>query len=195
MSSHHFVKEGQEPALLIAGLVSFESAKGLLEWAPLIMVTAPVLDMVLAWGIKVDIVIAEPGGVDSVRELIGDTFPVEIVVCDPGEHLVTRALREENREVNIITDHAGQLLPAINKFLTSAHVAIFENNSKWTFHTKYFKKWVPAGAVFYLYATCQDQQFSVTGAVWEGDDYRAKQDGNVQFQSEFPFWLVEQQIF
>jgi hypothetical protein len=195
MSSHHFVKEGQEPALLIAGPVSFELAKGLLEWAPLIMVAFPVLEMVLSWGIKVDVVIAEPETVESVNEMIGATFPVEIATCDPGEELVARALRCENPDVNIITDNAVKLLPAIGGFLESVHVVIFENRAKWTFHTKYFKKWVPAGSVFYLYATCKDQEFFVSGATSRELDYWADRDGNVQFHSEFPFWVVEQQNF
>jgi hypothetical protein len=195
MSSHHFVKEGQEPALLIASPVSFESAKGLLEWVPLIMVTSPALEAVLTWGIKIDVVISQPETVSSIQEIIGDAFPFEIVTCDPGEDLIACALRHKNLEVNIITDDAVNLLPAIGGFLDSVHVVLFEGHSKWTFHTKYFKKWVPAGSVLYLYATCKDQQFSVAGAILEGTDYRAERDGNVQFESEFPFWVVEQQIF
>ena len=38
MSSHHFVKEGQEPALLIMDALSLALIEPLLEWAPQVIV-------------------------------------------------------------------------------------------------------------------------------------------------------------
>ena len=57
MSSHHFVKEDQEPALIIAdaSAVSFEKIQELLEWSPTVIVMESSLEMVLSWGIKMDV--------------------------------------------------------------------------------------------------------------------------------------------
>ena len=59
MSSHHLVRENQEPGLYIAEW--FSSAAELLEqlsqWAPKIIVHERVLDQVLETGTKVDVVL------------------------------------------------------------------------------------------------------------------------------------------
>ena len=59
MSSHHFVKEGQEPALFILDNIPFQYAESLLEWVPLVMVADRALENVLHWGIKIDVVLQD----------------------------------------------------------------------------------------------------------------------------------------
>ena len=59
MSSHHFVREGQEPALLILDALAFDIAGPLLEWAPLVVVAQSAVDEVMLWNIKMDVVLAE----------------------------------------------------------------------------------------------------------------------------------------
>ena len=61
MSSHHVVRDQQEPAIFIQDTdsVNFEIVESLLEWSPNVIVQADQLDKVLAWGIKIDIVVGE----------------------------------------------------------------------------------------------------------------------------------------
>ena len=56
MSSHHIVRDEQEPALLIddASVIHFEFVELLLEWSPRVMVTSNAIDEVLNWGVKID---------------------------------------------------------------------------------------------------------------------------------------------
>jgi hypothetical protein len=56
MSSHHFVKEDQEPAVIMAGSDFREELLGsVLEWCPkVIVIGADVADMLIAAAIKVD---------------------------------------------------------------------------------------------------------------------------------------------
>lgn len=60
MSSHHIVREKQEPALLIMQLENFsqENLGQLLEWSPTVIVNAPVYQQAEALGIKIDAVIS-----------------------------------------------------------------------------------------------------------------------------------------
>ncbi len=60
MSSHHFVKEQQEPAVFILNPsgINFESVASLLEWSPTLLVDQESVDLVLSWGIKIDVVLA-----------------------------------------------------------------------------------------------------------------------------------------
>lgn len=59
MSSHHFVKEGQEPPLIVLDWSErlMELAQQLLEWQPKFVVAAHVLDHVVMDGFKPDAVL------------------------------------------------------------------------------------------------------------------------------------------
>ncbi|AWV99444.1 thiamine diphosphokinase [Arcticibacterium luteifluviistationis] len=82
MSSHHIVKDKQEPALLIANgaACKFELMEELLGWSPYVVVLDGAIDRVLSLGIKVDVLLGDfdKGGVkvDKIKE---EQFPIEIV--------------------------------------------------------------------------------------------------------------------
>lgn len=65
MSSHHFVRDKQEPALLIANGASCSDALlgQLLEWNPFVLALDGALPRLMAQGIKVDVVL---GDFDSI---------------------------------------------------------------------------------------------------------------------------------
>ena len=61
MSSHHIVRDDQEPALIIAnGASCSEELIGqLLEWSPLVIVLDSAMDRVLELGIKIDVLLGD----------------------------------------------------------------------------------------------------------------------------------------
>ena len=61
MSSHHIVRDDQEPALIIAnGAACSEELIGqLLEWSPLVIVLDSAIKRVLELGIKVDVLLGD----------------------------------------------------------------------------------------------------------------------------------------
>jgi thiamine pyrophosphokinase len=61
MSSHHIVREKQEPALLVLGLNNFseELLGQLLEWSPTVITTPLVAEQINIYEIKIDIIIAD----------------------------------------------------------------------------------------------------------------------------------------
>src|ERR1700760_4010942 len=80
MSSHHFVKEGQEPALLIVEPLSFEFIGSLLEWAPYVIAMDTVVEDVLSWGIKIDAVVTkDDGDSDFLTSKLSTHGPVDII--------------------------------------------------------------------------------------------------------------------
>ncbi|MCU0422142.1 MAG: thiamine diphosphokinase [Bacteroidia bacterium] len=81
MSSHHIVREGQEPALIIANgeACSSELLGQLLEWSPFVVVLDGALKRVLDLGIKVDVWL---GDFDHNHDLSSDVLQqqhIEIV--------------------------------------------------------------------------------------------------------------------
>jgi thiamine pyrophosphokinase len=61
MSSHHIVREKQEPALLVLGMDNFsdELLGQLLEWSPTVIATEIMAEKLNANGIKIDCVIVD----------------------------------------------------------------------------------------------------------------------------------------
>jgi thiamine pyrophosphokinase len=74
MSSHHIVREGQEPALIIANgePCTMELLGQLLEWSPYIVVLDGALERVLHLGIKFDVVLGDfdHTSIDDIRSII-----------------------------------------------------------------------------------------------------------------------------
>src|SRR6188768_1189225 len=81
MSSHHFVKEGQEPALIIANgeACSTELLGQLLEWSPLVMVLDGAVLRVLELHIKIDVVLGDFDHNINMQELLKEQQPVKII--------------------------------------------------------------------------------------------------------------------
>jgi thiamine pyrophosphokinase len=57
MSSHHIIRDKQEPALIIANgeACSMDILDQLLEWSPMVIVLDGALEHVISLGIKVDV--------------------------------------------------------------------------------------------------------------------------------------------
>ncbi|MEB2783353.1 thiamine pyrophosphokinase [Algoriphagus persicinus] len=81
MSSHHFVKEQQEPAvfLLDADKIRFDQVSPLLEWVPTVLVSERALDQVLSWGIKIDVILASEAFQADNQHLLEEQYPVKFV--------------------------------------------------------------------------------------------------------------------
>lgn len=89
MSSHHFVKEQQEPAVFILDTanIEFDQISGLLEWVPTILVSEKALDQVLSWRIKIDIILASPTFQNENQELLEAQFPVKFLTVEKDDFL------------------------------------------------------------------------------------------------------------
>ena len=82
MSSHHIVREKQEPALIIAnGEACSEDLLGqLLEWSPFVLVLDGAIDRVLNRGIKIDVLFGDFDHLDiDLEDLKSSQFPIEII--------------------------------------------------------------------------------------------------------------------
>jgi thiamine pyrophosphokinase len=82
MSSHHIVREKQEPALIIANgeACNDELLGQLLEWSPFVLVLDGAIDRVLARGIKIDVLFGDfDHGNKNFEELKTSQFPIEII--------------------------------------------------------------------------------------------------------------------
>lgn len=101
MSSHHIIREKQEPALLIMNMEGFhyENLGQLLEWSPTVIVDEAMFEVVDSLGIKIDGVVSknlsyavQPQTViihteddplqDALKYLTGEQYPAVNVIAD-----------------------------------------------------------------------------------------------------------------
>lgn len=81
VSSHHIVREKQEPALIIANgeSCSSELLGQLLEWSPFVVVLDSAIHRVMSLGIKVDVLLGDFDRDINLAEIEQNQYPIEIV--------------------------------------------------------------------------------------------------------------------
>ena len=185
MSSHHIVREKQEPALLIAGLDNFsdELLGQLLEWSPTVIVTADQAERVQAYGIKIDWLVGdelmELGQSDVKLIPVGDDEPVKAAL---------KYLTGQNYPaVNIITDSFN--VEDIKEYIPLLDIVVFFENKKIMAVRSGFNKWKPAGERIEFLT--QPHNFLYTGLFAETDTvFKTIRDGFISLQFSDNFLIV-----
>lgn len=157
MSSHHIVREGQEPALVVAnGLACSDELLGqLLEWSPFVLALDGALQRLIDKGIKVDAVI---GDFDSsnISTLNAMPYPVEIIHAHDQQHTdlekgLQYLISKKYSAANIIwatgkrADHTLANISVLARFHKEITLNIIDDYSR-VFHAgKHFRKYYPEG--------------------------------------------------
>ena len=94
MSSHHFVKDQQEPAVFILDTIelNFDAVSPLLEWVPTVLVAQNCLEQVLSWGIKIDVILATEEFQKENLQLLEEQYPVKFLTASP-ENMLNEGLQ------------------------------------------------------------------------------------------------------
>lgn len=193
MSSHHFVKEDQEPALLIlnAGGIPFAKIQELLEWSPTVIVSEESLPHVITWGIKIDVVLCTQASEERLHKELLDQAPIKIISFSDKEKLLSAACNflkaSKCKAVNILIAEMKQL-DSLSSFV-SMDVEVFCNSRRWVYiQSGSFEKWMPQGTQLYTYPDLQKEKLSTTGL---NSDLICLQDGRIKIESNDNFWAGE----
>lgn len=158
MSSHHIVRDDQEPALIIANgaACSKELLGQLLEWSPLVVVLDSAIERVIELGIKVDVLLGDfDRGFDP--EYYRDMqYPLEIVhTPDQDKTDLEKALdyliERKFPAVNVIwatgrrADHTITNITNIVRYRDLIKIVVLDDHSKVFLLPQKFEKWYPAG--------------------------------------------------
>lgn len=158
MSSHHIVRDTQEPALIIANgeACSTELLTQLLEWNPIVMVLDGALTRVLELGIKIDIVSGDFDRQQHPEALLEHQYPVEIIHTPDQnktdlEKGIEILLSRNHKAINIVwatgrrSDHTITNITNLTRFANEATLVMYDDYSKIYCLPKVFEKWYPAG--------------------------------------------------
>lgn len=182
MSSHHIVRENQEPALVIASYspVHEEAMQQLLEWSPLVIVVHTALDDVLLLGIKIDVAIVPHAYAEMYKEKLLHQVPVQILTCHDNDDPMTTALyylRARHADAVSVLAGGDAAWHTWKLFAETMDTVVFHQNTRWSFvRSGRFEKWLPAGAV-------------VTTEPTQLDSHTFRPDGQLTIVHKSPFWV------
>lgn len=208
MSSHHIVREAQEPALFIwqPQAATGEQLLQLLEWSPTVLVKEETLEAALEQGIKVDIVLYCPEKSTKVREQAALQQHMQLIPSTTEDMLDTalRHLAKQGQQaINILTaDTAAleSLLPALASQTSLPYVAVLSGTEKWSFYRSgHFSKWLPEGEEIKVRAAAAAVEISSKGFSGTPTKLLPNQalllhtsgGGHKHIRANGPFWVAE----
>jgi thiamine pyrophosphokinase len=157
MSSHHIVRDDQEPALIIANGAecSRELTDQLLEWSPFVIVLDSAIERVLDLGIKIDVLLGDFDHGFDPEYYKEKQYPLEIIhTPDQNKTDLEKAfdflIERGHKAANVIwatgkrTDHTISNLTNIVPYREMLKIVILDDYSKVFLLPKKFEKWYPA---------------------------------------------------
>jgi len=189
MSSHHIVREDQEPALLIldATFVSQESFQQLLEWSPTIIACEAAIEELLSHGIKIDVAILSK--TSSLTEQLQDQTPIQFRFIDSNNFLqegLTFATIKNYKTINcILSDFES--LDYLSEEKSEFEIVAFSNSVRWSLIRKgSFVKWYSRGIQLLVHPKVNIATEGLTDALL------TKNSGLIKISSANNFWVGEQ---
>ncbi len=157
MSSHHIIRDKQEPALIIANgeACSWDLLAQLLEWSPFIVVLDGAINRVLDLGIKIDVLLGDFDSSLNHEEIRQAQHPVEFVHTPDQEKTdLEKAcdflLERGHQAVNVVwatgrrADHTITNITNIVRFRGKLKIVLLDDYSKIFLLDHQYEKWYPA---------------------------------------------------
>lgn len=205
MSSHHVIRDKQEPALIIAnGEACSEELLGqLLEWSPFVVVLDSAIHRVLDLGIKVDVLLGDFDRNLDLEAIQARQYPLEIVhTPDQNKHDLDKAyeylIEKGFPAVNVIwatgrrADHTMTNITNLVRYSNLLKIVVLDDYSKIFRLPNHYEKWYPAQTPISLIPVGEVTQIATEGLVYNlqeenltlgyrtGSSNEAAQDGFVK---------------
>ncbi len=215
MSSHHFVRDLQEPSLIIANgeSCSSELLGQLLEWNPFVLVLDGALHRVLELGIRFDAVLGDFDGIRDPESLVEQYQPVQVIhTPDQDKSDLEKGIEwlivQGHRACNIVwatgrrADHGFHNLAMLPKYQEQIELVMLDDYSKVFPVKKAFRKWYPKGFNISLIPVpevrglyTENLEFNVEDAQWTlpwrtGSSNKVAGEGFVSIRFDSGFLLM-----
>lgn len=208
MSSHHIVRDQQEPALIIHLLSKFPvgTLHSLLEWSPTVVCVENSIEQYTTYGHKLDVAVVSFENIEFWKKELQNQQPVDVlgITDDHSLHKSLEILNERgHRAINIITEDqfVFSIIHELQKWLEQVDLVIYSETSRYVIQKTYlFQKWMPAGSQLFIRPIVEDSEFStsgfntnVKGEIITGPVALLKsEEGNVAIQcSHTPYLIAE----
>ncbi|AWG21709.1 thiamine diphosphokinase [Flavobacterium faecale] len=158
MSSHHIVRDDQEPALIIANGAACnpELLGQLLEWSPIVIVLDSAMERVMKLDIKVDVLLGDFDRGFDPNYYKEKQYPIEIIhTPDQNKTDLEKAfdylIEKKIPAVNVVwatgrrADHTITNLTNIVRYRNLLKIVILDDHSKVFLLNRKFEKWYTEG--------------------------------------------------
>lgn len=176
MSSHHFVKDKQEPALIIANgeACSIHLLEELLEWNPFILTLDGALDRIVDLGIKPDAIIGDFDSIKNLEETL-EKIPDILKIYKPDQEFtdldkgIQYLIDEGYPAANIVWATGKRLDHSITNFFNMARyknqiqLCMIDDFSKKYIIPEKFEKWYPASTSLSLIPCGEVKNITTSG--------------------------------
>lgn len=199
MSSHHIVRDEQEPALIILNPdFNQQTIQGLLEWSPTVITTSGLAATLLPYGFKIDIVIGSVEEQADVMAQLEHQQPFKYISKNDGDNDLLQAIffltASKYKAANILCPPSDEILNAVQPFLAQLDLVFYDQGFKWIYSkSKSFSKWLPAQSILKLrdasIKVMQDQ-IPLNVSASEGEfTCVVNKEGQTVITAESDFWL------
>ncbi|MEQ8811917.1 MAG: hypothetical protein RIE59_22810 [Imperialibacter sp.] len=206
MSSHHIVRDEQEPALLVlnAAWLRNETLASLLEWSPTIVVAAGEVDVLDSLGIKPDVVVATHEEKTRHSAEWEGFAPLIILERTSEQSAAIAALHyllvNRYKAVNIFASPFDLSLSEFALFFANMDIVFYTETSRWLWlRSGQYNKWLPAGTRLIVRSLNELQEFTWSGFTTKPSNnplnkaaLDVEKDEMVSISSNLPFLLEEQ---
>ncbi|WP_285059744.1 thiamine pyrophosphokinase [Pedobacter ginsengisoli] len=185
MSSHHIVKEKQEPALYIHHLGRFdeEYLGQLLEWSPTLIVNASVYEKTISLGLKIDVVVNA-----GTEEFFQENTKVIKAGAEELDAVLDYLIAEKYPAVNVID--AKSNLRELGSYLDRISIVVFSPEEKAYAIKSGFKVWKPKGSIFKIEVLAYFETANLRQT--ENEDFEVIADGFVEFTFNVPYLFISE---
>ena len=209
MSSHHIVRDDQEPALIIANGAecSRELLGQLLEWSPLVIVLDSAIERAITLEIKIDVLLGDFDRNFDANYYKEIQYPIEIIkIIDQNKTDLEKAfdylIERKIPAVNVVwatgkrADHTITNLTTLAQYREKLKIVILDDHSKVFLLPKKFEKWytkntpislIPIGNVEGIHTKnlfYSLENDSLTMGYRTGSSNHVSEDGSVVIQHE-----------
>ena len=206
MSSHHIVRDRQEPALLIHRLTDFDTSQlhGLLEWSPTVICCEPALERYVQLGHKVDIALVSFKYQDRWEAFLANQQPLKIIALHNAQLMDTGLEvleRESYPAVNIVTDvdSIHDVIDELIDWIKLIDVVVYAGKQRYVFAKRgEFSKWLPSKSQLRAIALDEDSIWTTEGfnknfSSKETDEIVVKlsNEGSCKIHCNVPFVIEE----
>lgn len=189
MSSHHVVREKQEPALLVLSLTNFsdELLGQLLEWSPTVVALPLAAEELNSLGIKVDVVVAD----EPMAHLQEHVKFVAAGAEKPVAVALNYLANEGYPAVNVVAGNVE--ISQYTPFIERVNLVIYSSNQKIYPVYSGFSKWKPAGEMVRILSAYADLQTTGLSALL-GGGYTTLANGLFSLSFTAPYLFIAEEL-
>lgn len=202
MSSHHTIRENQEPAVLLLDVesVSFDVLEDVLEWSPTLVVSYQCIDWVIANQLKVDVVLGPQEKKEGIMNQLAFQWPIKYVISKEDVFYagIQYICSTNNFAIHVFTSEDSVTRYEDYRKLEKEHASlklnyINQREQSFLIETKEFSKWYQAETQIKLTAANENVLLKINKEEFELSEelvYQVSKDSLLRFQIDNPIFLT-----